>query len=333
MPPYRRHTARLSRFESVEEYRGFILDGGGHDWDGENSHTGGHTRLSPVYKELLVEVDAMTGVTNMPDRAGIATWMDAVARGISQNTDGAGFRMYYVIDDLATPHNLFTYVPGGDHTTALAREYVLSVDGGQRNDELDGFTHLQLIDSFDPSHDSAGHAWNTAAGAIYAVDTGHALAAADIWDIDGATYHPGYISHELHHAYNNTLLHFLDPNDNETNADGDDQGRVLWDYNFDVSDNAKSLTVAISDTGEVPTISLNNVTNLPQIGRVRIDDEYFRYTGITGNTLTGVTPGYGGTTRAEHNIDDAVLPQSYPAEGHHIRYGQGSVSKIKIEQK
>ena len=37
-----------------QEYRGFVVDGGGYDWNGRNPHPGGHTRLSPVFKELLV---------------------------------------------------------------------------------------------------------------------------------------------------------------------------------------------------------------------------------------------------------------------------------------
>ena len=46
----------------VEEYRGYILDGGGLNGAGTNGHAGGHIRLDPARKEILVEVDRGAGL-------------------------------------------------------------------------------------------------------------------------------------------------------------------------------------------------------------------------------------------------------------------------------
>jgi hypothetical protein len=45
-----------------DEYRGFILNGGGFDGTKMKS-TGGHLRLSPARKEALIEVDSMRDTT------------------------------------------------------------------------------------------------------------------------------------------------------------------------------------------------------------------------------------------------------------------------------
>jgi hypothetical protein len=98
------HKTKGDGLTVFQEYRGFILDGGGHDGDGANPHGGGHLRLSPAVKELLVEVDAMVfaqgitpGIANKPT-GGITTVMNKVSQGFSDNDNGAGIRMYWLMD-------------------------------------------------------------------------------------------------------------------------------------------------------------------------------------------------------------------------------------------
>ena len=53
------HKAPRDSLSVLQEYRGFILDSGSFDGAGQG---GGHTRLSPAYKELLVETDMMAEI-------------------------------------------------------------------------------------------------------------------------------------------------------------------------------------------------------------------------------------------------------------------------------
>jgi len=219
-----------------EEYRGYILDGGGFDWDGANAHPGGHTRLSPVYKELLVEVDATSNALDVGGFAAtsvrrlvIGGWMDRVAREASKRSDGAGFRMYYVLDDLHIPRPTpdLGFVDPADLRAHLTtnRRLILS-----------SFTHLELV------HELG--AWTVATGAAYpdrqaAYAVGRALAPAvrSIWSLftDLNTFSAALISHELHHTYAYVLGddgqgHFNDTNGNGTPNDPDDFTRVLFNY-------------------------------------------------------------------------------------------------------
>lgn len=209
-----------------QEYRGYILDGGGFDWDGNNGHGGGHARLSPVYKELLVEVDAMERslTPHMPDRAGIAAWMDVVSSRMSQRHNGSGLRMYYLLEDLATAHTILAGATVAAYTHHLVHPMMTS------------FKHLCLIDSFSDST-SSGMSGDTFA--TYATNRGWNFAQQ--FGIDFNTSSSAYISHELHH----TTVH--QPGDdggehfNDTNANGVegplqsdllDQEFVLWNYNY-----------------------------------------------------------------------------------------------------
>ena len=87
-----------------EEYRGFILDGGGFDGNGQNGHPGGHRRLCPARKEILLEVDrherlAVPGSTGTVvdnackifSSAAPTFWNPAKSRG-------CGILVYYVWD-------------------------------------------------------------------------------------------------------------------------------------------------------------------------------------------------------------------------------------------
>lgn len=56
----------------------------------------------------------------------------------------------------------------------------------------------------------------------------------------------------------------------------------------------------------VTTITVLNGFTFPESGIVQIDSEKISYTGVDGNTLTGCTRGFGGTTAASHAADAAV---------------------------
>ncbi len=289
----------------LQEYRGFILDGGGHDWAGANPHPGGHVRLSPAYKELLVEVDAMEAVTHMPDRAGIAGWMDTVAIGMSQAEDGAGIRMFYIIDDIATPHDNFALwvgTPDGELT-----DYAVP----QVHPQLQSFQHLQLADEIYLSQ-LIRHA-HPAYGAFYFVSTGVSAGTND--NVDLGIFHAYVISHELHHLTAATGGHFTDTNGNDISGEVDDQYRVLWDYEYDYP--LKSLAAPITATDTV--IPLNDTTNLASPGKVLVDgSEIISYTGISGNNLTGAVRG---STASAHLADVDVRPRYYSrdAQSNYVR--------------
>jgi hypothetical protein len=258
----------------LDEYRGYILDGGGYDWDGNPTinayvvYEGGHIRLNPAYKELLVEVDAMTGIANLPaaepDRRNtIKGWMNVVARGVSQRVDGAGFRMFYVLDDLATPFR--ASFPAMDGPGSL-QEYTTqqwSLGNGTQGGGFDTnstyhFTHLQLVSRLSaPPNDwgTAGQTFPTSTHqTTYAVDTGYAYCGPGADGILGTgddvgwwghpvtfnMYSASYISHELHHTYAwncgddfPTGGHINDPNgDGFANEDGNHGHASDYDYIF-----------------------------------------------------------------------------------------------------
>jgi hypothetical protein len=249
----------------LEEYRGYILDGGGFDWDGNTTFSGGHVRLSPVYKELLVEVDAMAGITYFaPGQPGAAAglettlhiWMDAVARGVAQTIDGAGFRMYYVLDQLSTPA-----VNGWFDTEEL--QHYLNMRR-TISSPIPGATQLQFVKEL--GWDSGGQSYKERQ-AVVAVDTlfrylqnpgnpgpdGLFGTGDDISPPGWFGHHPlfddfvaSYVSHELHHTYawvdgDDTVLrgrvgegggHFNDTNGNLIPDEAADLECLLYDYAF-----------------------------------------------------------------------------------------------------
>ena len=83
-----------------EEYRGYILDGGGLNGNGGGGHPGGHIRLDPARKEILVEVDRAAVVNNLP-AGGITAVMTGASGVFSNNTRGAGIYMYWLMDEVA----------------------------------------------------------------------------------------------------------------------------------------------------------------------------------------------------------------------------------------
>ena len=203
----------------LQEYRGFILDGGA-------GHTGGHKRLSPSKKELLVEVDIMAGVTNMPSEAGIRGIMGTVSSGFGHLTDGAGINLYYVIDETAATHEVFA---NDSEISSWAASHLHETAGDENM--LDEFVYLAFADSFPGS--TGGRASNY--GAFVFVDSAYAFATAQGYNV---TTHRGYIAaHELTHLCINTNgangfngdEHLPDPNQSGGYDTGDDD-YLMFEY-------------------------------------------------------------------------------------------------------
>ncbi len=89
----------------LEEYRGYILDGGGLNGFG-GGHPGGHIRLDPARKEILVEVDRAAVINNLPGPgndtdAKLKTILNGASGVFSNATRGAGIYMYWLMDEVA----------------------------------------------------------------------------------------------------------------------------------------------------------------------------------------------------------------------------------------
>jgi hypothetical protein len=97
------------RIPVFAEYRGFILDGGGFDGSGGNAHLGGHKRLSPARREVLLEVDREDVLAQLPP-GGVRDYLNVAGRVWSHAQQGAGCYVYYILDDQNLPaHN---FLPG-----------------------------------------------------------------------------------------------------------------------------------------------------------------------------------------------------------------------------
>lgn len=70
-------------------------------------------------------------------------------------------------------------------------------------------------------------------------------------------------------------------------------------------DGHTTLTGSMTNNGTTP-ISVTSTTGFPTSGTLLIQDELVGYTGISGNTFTGITRGIYGTTNVSHSIGVAV---------------------------
>jgi hypothetical protein len=84
----------------LEEYRGYILDGGGLNGQGAGGRAGGHMRLDPARKEILVEVDHVAGLQDVPGNS-LRNILDGASKVFSNADRGAGIYMYYLLDQTA----------------------------------------------------------------------------------------------------------------------------------------------------------------------------------------------------------------------------------------
>ncbi len=121
----------------LEEYRGYILDGGGLDGAGANGHAGGHIRLDPARKEVLLEVDHAAVLNNVPG-GDVRGMLDGAAKVFSNADRGAGIYVYYLLDDRAENLPEAAVDEDTEHVVELART---------RNPQLQSdFIHVLLID-------------------------------------------------------------------------------------------------------------------------------------------------------------------------------------------
>ena len=311
------HKAAGDGLTVFQEYRGYILDNGA-------GRDKGHQRLSVAHKEFLVEVDMMVtedltatppipGVTNMPNIAGVKTWMNEIAAAMEDAVTGCGLHMYYVIDETDTPYDTFVATP--THTT---RDLVFDYADNHANPLLSDFRHLHLVDEYDGMAHSG---WADGTTATYAVDSGHAFKA--LYNTDESSY----IAHELHHIQmNENGRHFTDTDGDGIHGEADDKVLVLWDYTYQYP--SKKLGAAINSTAT--SIPLNNTTDLTTRGRIQIGSELIEYTGISGSTLTGCTRGLGTSVAASHVVSATVQPICSAEDYKGIRFGAGTISKIDI---
>jgi len=148
----------------LQEYRGYILSGGGYNVDGKGGFNGGHKRLEPHYKELLVELDVMRDVAHMPTDGELAQVMDRVAKGYNDGQKGAGIKLYWLasavgahalphVDEFASDNAVITYV----HT--------------KPNRKLKGFVPLVLVSKNRGAANSLG---GTRGGSAVYIDMLHA---------------------------------------------------------------------------------------------------------------------------------------------------------------
>lgn len=80
-----------------------------------------------------------------------------------------------------------------------------------------------------------------------------------------------------------------------------------------VNELQNNLSGAINNS--VTTIGLNSTTSFPTVGLVLIDNEIIKYTGVSGNNLTGCTRAFDGTTAASHS-SAAIVSFAFCAAHH-----------------
>jgi hypothetical protein len=121
----------------LEEYRGFVLDGGGFDTNGRGGHSGGHLRLDAARKEILCEIDTTSDI----EAASLVGFtLKQVAEGASKVwSTKAGVFMYFAFDEDGVRLEAGVLnTPAGMMATAEAR----------RNERLrTNFTHVIFANS------------------------------------------------------------------------------------------------------------------------------------------------------------------------------------------
>jgi len=87
---------------ALQEYRGFVLDGGGHDSTGGGAHPGGHGRLSTCMKEYLLEVEIMPDI-DVANQPAIHYALVESSKGLRDTSNGLGIALYWAIDTPVLP--------------------------------------------------------------------------------------------------------------------------------------------------------------------------------------------------------------------------------------
>jgi hypothetical protein len=131
----------------LEEYRGYVLDGGGTDGDGQNTHAGGHIRLDPARKELLVEIDRDKKIDSLPE-GGLRGVMNGSAAMFSKNQGGAGIYMYYLFDEVELALRLRDVVNAEDQVKTLGAHRDTTSARETGNSALaSDFVHLLVVNN------------------------------------------------------------------------------------------------------------------------------------------------------------------------------------------
>ncbi len=88
---------------------------------------------------------------------------------------------------------------------------------------------------------------------------------------------------------------------------------TLSNLNGEIDTSALSIKYGSSETGSITIASTDNYTNFESVGvgvtnpgYVKIGSEIIRYTGFTGNTLTGITRGIDNSPIENHSVNDTV---------------------------
>jgi hypothetical protein len=162
----------------LEEYRGYILDGGGFDGAGANGIFAGHIRLDPSRKEMLVEVDRTATLNHVPggDLSGI---IQGASKIFSQADRGAGIFMYYLFDEVS----LAAPLPSDRQPTDPEFEGALSnsrdTAAARANQSIDlasDFFHVLFIDAW---HETTGAITNDKQGTLRSRGTIFATSTTD----------------------------------------------------------------------------------------------------------------------------------------------------------
>lgn len=85
-------------------------------------------------------------------------------------------------------------------------------------------------------------------------------------------------------------------------------------YGSFIFDHATTLTSAMNSNTTNP-IQVVSTTGFNAPGYLRIGTEIIAYTGVSGNTFTGITRGVGGSNGANHSIGDGVAQAQYTPAG------------------
>lgn len=229
------HKAPGDSLTPFQEYRGFVLDGGGFDGNGANGHPGGHKRLSPAYKEYLWEVDTMQGIFHVP-LGGTDAVLDVVARDYSDKNRGPGIRVYWVVSDNQTPYQVF----GNVETSSDRDDYART----RRHTGLKGeFIHVMFVADHTGSTAIRGQAGD--ATGVVAIYMEKVWAYCQQFNYDFMTGLRWTLAHETTHALLNEFSapgfdereHLIDPDeDGVTPNDPGDEGEVMYRF----STNAQS---------------------------------------------------------------------------------------------
>jgi hypothetical protein len=229
------------------EYRGYILDCGGADLNGENPHPGGHKRLSPARKDYLIELDRMQGVDHMPPPAELVSHLNQCSALYGSALNGIGVYMYFALDEDDLDHNEFA-----DSST------LWTYAAFHRNDDwLHQFCHAILADCVtDPDQGGLlGITLGGAGGPFYVfVDT-----VANIASLRGVPFGQHFRSTFCHEATHSVLdTDRANGFDGWEHVEDPDSDGNYWEWDFEAEE--WIVHGVVPDPQDVPVLMLNRWT-------------------------------------------------------------------------